>query len=150
VNTNGGHAMVADIVVEMDGPGATVALLNGATPAGADWLDTHVEPDAQRWGGRVVCEHRHVAAIVEGARADGLNVETGYMTAHGKVSVEAFREMVNQRVLARVGVSLDDLPDVNLDDWLDDDDGIAGDVAGEAADNAVAEILADNGLEGDA
>jgi hypothetical protein len=72
------------------------------------------------------------------------------MTAHGRVSVEAFREMVNQRVLARVGVSLDDLPDVNLDDWLDDDDGIAGDVAGEAADNAVAEILADNGLEGDA
>jgi hypothetical protein len=76
VNTNGGHAMTADIVVELDGPLATVALLHGATPAGADWLDTHVEPDAQRWAGRVVCEHRYVAAIVEGARADGLSVET--------------------------------------------------------------------------
>jgi hypothetical protein len=68
--------MTADIVVELDGPLATVALLNGATPAGADWLDTHVEPDAQRWAGRVVCEHRYVAAIVAGARAAGLNVET--------------------------------------------------------------------------
>jgi hypothetical protein len=69
------------------------------------------------------------------------------MTAHGKVSVEAFREMVNQRVLARVGVSLDDLPDVNLDDWLDDDDGIAGDVAGEAADDAARNVLEENGYE---
>jgi hypothetical protein len=69
------------------------------------------------------------------------------MTAHGRVSVEAFREMVNQRVLARVGVSLDDLPDVNLDDWLDDDDGIAGDVAGEAADDAARNVLEENGYE---
>jgi len=44
-------------------------------------------------------------------------------------------------------VSLDDLADVNLDDWLDDDDGIAADVAAEAADNAMAEILAENGWE---
>lgn len=72
------------------------------------------------------------------------------MTANGMVTAEAFREMVNQRVLARVGVSLDDLPDVNLDDWLDGDDGIADDVAGEVADDAAVAVLEENGWEADA
>jgi hypothetical protein len=66
----------ADIVVELDGPMATVALLHGNTPAGAEWLDANVAPDAQRWCGRVVCEHRYVADVVAGARAAGLEVET--------------------------------------------------------------------------
>lgn len=69
----------ADIVVEMESPVATVALLHGATTAGAEWLATHIEPDAQRWAGRVVCEHRFVADIVAGATADGLNVNTEAM-----------------------------------------------------------------------
>lgn len=64
------------------------------------------------------------------------------------VTAEAFREMVNQRVLATVGVSLDDMPDVDLADWLDDDNGIAADVAGEAADDAARSVLEDNGWEG--
>jgi hypothetical protein len=66
----------ADIVVEIEHPLATVALLNGATPAGAEWLNEHTPADAQRWAGRVVCEHRYVADIVNGARADGLAVNT--------------------------------------------------------------------------
>lgn len=67
--------MKADIVVEMETPLATVALLHGATDAGAEWLDEHTPADTQRWCGRVVCEHRYVADIVAGARADGLTVE---------------------------------------------------------------------------
>jgi hypothetical protein len=66
--------MTADILVELDGPLATVALLHGNTPAGAEWLDANVDPADQRWCGRVLCEHRYVADIVEGARAAGLDV----------------------------------------------------------------------------
>jgi hypothetical protein len=69
--------MNADIVVELDGPMATVALLHGATPAGAEWLDANVDPDGQRWCGRVVCERRYVADVVNGARDAGLAVEAG-------------------------------------------------------------------------
>lgn len=73
---NGEHAMTADIVLEIESPTATVVLLNGTTEAGRQWLDANVYPEAQRWAGRVVCEHRYVADVVNGARADGLNVET--------------------------------------------------------------------------
>ena len=66
------------------------------------------------------------------------------------VTRETFREMANDRISRRAGVSLDDLADVNLDDWLDDDDGISESQAAEAADNAMAEILAENGWEGNA
>jgi hypothetical protein len=66
----------ADIVVELDAPLATVVLLHGNTAAGAEWLDANVDTDAQRWCGRVVCEHRYVADVVAGARAAGLEVET--------------------------------------------------------------------------
>ena len=68
--------MTADIVVELDGPVATVALLNATTDAGREWLDANVDPAAQRWAGRVVCEHRYVADVVNGARAAGLVVDT--------------------------------------------------------------------------
>lgn len=64
-----------DIVVEVDGPMATVVLLHGATDAGRDWLEEHIGEDAQRWAGRVVCERRYVADVVDGARGDGLWVE---------------------------------------------------------------------------
>lgn len=40
------------------------------------------------------------------------------------------------------------MPDVALDDWLDDDDGISTTEADGAADDAVAAILEDNGWEG--
>jgi hypothetical protein len=72
------------------------------------------------------------------------------MTMAGWVTRDAFRELVNTLVLARAGVGLDDLADVNLDDWLDDDDGIAADVADEAAREAAAAVLEENGWECDA
>jgi hypothetical protein len=64
-----------DIVLETDGPMPSVVLLHGATVAGAEWLDDHVFDESQRWAGRVVCETRYLADIVEGARSDGLWVE---------------------------------------------------------------------------
>lgn len=69
------------------------------------------------------------------------------MKRQGWVTRDQFRELVNGRISRRAGVSLDDLPDVNLDDWLDDDDGVSAAAAAEAADNAVSEILAENGWE---
>jgi hypothetical protein len=66
---------MSDIVVEADRPDATVVLLHGTTPEGCSWLDSHVDPDAQRWAGRIVCERRYVPAIVAGAQADGLDVD---------------------------------------------------------------------------
>jgi hypothetical protein len=64
------------------------------------------------------------------------------------VTAEAFRQLVDRKMVARVGVGLDDVPDVDLADWLDDDDGIAAADADGAADDAVAFILEDNGWEG--
>jgi hypothetical protein len=72
------------------------------------------------------------------------------MERQGWVTRDQFRELVNAKVEIRAGVSLDDLPDVNLDDWLDDDDGVSATDAAEAVNNAVAEILAENGWEGEA
>lgn len=63
-----------DIVVEADGPMATVVTLHGETEAGRLWLDDNVDPEAPRWCGRVVCEHRYVADVVQGATCDGLAV----------------------------------------------------------------------------
>ena len=64
------------------------------------------------------------------------------------VTAEAFRQLVDRKMVARVGVGLDDVPDVALDDWLDDDNGISATEAEAAADDAVAAILEDNGWEG--
>jgi hypothetical protein len=72
------------------------------------------------------------------------------MARNGWVTREEFRALVDRMLVARVGVGLDDLPDVSLDDWLDDEDGVAADVAEEAARDAVAAVLEDNGWEGDA
>jgi hypothetical protein len=66
------------------------------------------------------------------------------------ISRGAFVAMVNQRVLAKAGVELDDLADFNVDDFLDTDDGIAADAADEAADDAARAVLEENGWEGDA
>ncbi len=60
------------IAVQEEG---TIAILYGEDQAGEDWLHEHLPEDTQRWNitGWVV-EHRYLAAIVDGARADGLTV----------------------------------------------------------------------------
>lgn len=65
----------ADIVVEIEGPGASVVLLRGVTGPGRDWLEEHVDEDAPTFGGRIAAETRFAVAIVDGARRDGLIVE---------------------------------------------------------------------------
>lgn len=63
-----------DIVVEREGPLASVVLLRGVTAAGSGWLEEHVDADAPNFAGRIACETRYAVAIVEGARRDGLVV----------------------------------------------------------------------------
>lgn len=65
----------ADIVVEIECPGASVVLLRGVTGPGRDWLEEHVDEDAPTFGGRIAAETRFAGAIVDGARRDGLVVE---------------------------------------------------------------------------
>lgn len=65
----------ADILVEREGPLASVVLLRGVTGPGRDWLEDHVEEDAPVFGGRIAAETRFAVAIVDGARRDGLIVE---------------------------------------------------------------------------
>lgn len=60
---------------------------------------------------------------------------------------EKFRRLVDDRVRRIAGVSLDDLPDVSLDDYLDDDDGIEDGAAAEAALTAAVEILESEGID---
>ena len=62
---------------------------------------------------------------------------------------EQFRRLVDERVQKIAGVSLDDLADVSLDDWLDDEDGIDDRVAEDAALEAAAELLEAEGLDDD-
>jgi hypothetical protein len=62
---------------------------------------------------------------------------------------DQFRRLIDDRVRTIAGVGLDDLPDVSLDDWLDDADGIADEHAELAALEAALEILEDDGLDED-
>ena len=62
---------------------------------------------------------------------------------------ETFRRLVDDRVRRISGVGLDDLPDVSLDDYLDDDDGIDDRAAAAAALDAAVEILEGEGIDDD-
>ena len=52
----------------------SIFLLTAVTPAGKEWVAEHIPADAQTFGKAIVVEHRYIADIVNGARADGLNV----------------------------------------------------------------------------
>lgn len=43
--------------------------------AGRAWVADHIPSDAMHWCGGIVIEHRFVNDIVEGAIADGLEIE---------------------------------------------------------------------------
>jgi hypothetical protein len=62
---------------------------------------------------------------------------------------DQFRRLVDDRVRRISGVGLDDLPDVSLDDWLDDDDGIDDRIAESAALDAAVELLEGEGIDED-
>jgi hypothetical protein len=56
------------------GDGGSIALVVAATPAGQEWLDQHIEPDALRWCNGVAVEHRYLDDMVHGMINDGLEV----------------------------------------------------------------------------
>jgi hypothetical protein len=64
--------MSVDLEVEREG---TIYLLRALSGRGAEWLNEHViADDTLMFGEAVVVEHRYIAAIAEGAIADGLLV----------------------------------------------------------------------------
>jgi hypothetical protein len=60
-----------DIIIRNHG---TLCIMVAITHAGEDWIAEHIPEDAQRWGKGIVVEPRYIEDIVEGARADGLEV----------------------------------------------------------------------------
>lgn len=67
--TSGNSPTDFDVVGE-----GSIYVLRPLTPAAHEWIDAHLPDDALRFAGAVVVEHRFIGAIVEGARADGLEV----------------------------------------------------------------------------
>lgn len=62
---------VVDLKVENHG---SIFLLRPVSSTGQDWIDEHVDPEAQTLGNAVAVEHRYIRDIVEGAMEDGLVV----------------------------------------------------------------------------
>jgi hypothetical protein len=52
----------------------SIWLVRPLTDAGRDWIDDHVDPEAQWFGGALVVEPCYVGDIVEGMTSDGLEV----------------------------------------------------------------------------
>jgi len=63
---------MCDLFVQNEG---SIFLLRPLTAVGHNWIEDNLPSDAQEFGGAVVIEHRYIAAIVNGAEADGLVVE---------------------------------------------------------------------------
>jgi len=55
--------------------GGSVFLLHPITREAQDWADKNIQPDAQRYGSAIVIEHRYIVDIIDGIKADGLEVK---------------------------------------------------------------------------
>jgi hypothetical protein len=63
---------MADISIRNHG---SILVLFGVTPEGLDWLESHLDPEAQRWGNAgFVVEPRFVGPITDGAAEAGLEL----------------------------------------------------------------------------
>lgn len=63
---------MADIQVEN---GGSIYLLRPLTDRGRQWLRENVQAESWQWfGDGLAVEHRYVADVVEGARAEGMEV----------------------------------------------------------------------------
>lgn len=60
-----------DVFVQYEG---TIGIIYGKTEAGADWLAENLDPNATRWGGGYVVEHRYIGPILEGALEAGFRI----------------------------------------------------------------------------
>lgn len=63
--------MSTDFVVADHG---SIVLLYPATDAAREWVDQHIDQDAQHFGRSVVIEPRYFRDIFEGIRSDGLSI----------------------------------------------------------------------------
>lgn len=60
-----------DVTVE---GGGSIFLFRPHTDAARDWIEQHVQDDAQWIGGGLVVEHRYAHDLADGMLQDGLNV----------------------------------------------------------------------------
>ena len=58
-----------DVLVRNEG---TVFLFCPLTPRAKEWIDEHVQSDAQWFGNALVVEHRHAWGLAEGMKDEGL------------------------------------------------------------------------------
>ena len=64
---------ISDFALTLEG---SIALLWFQTITGKDWINEHIDPEAQRWGtSAVVIEHRYLGDIVNGIHDDGLTIK---------------------------------------------------------------------------
>ena len=64
--------MNADVLVS---PQGSIVLFDLVSPAAAEWVEVHVESDAQWFGGALVVEQRYAGDLAFGLHHDGLAVE---------------------------------------------------------------------------
>jgi hypothetical protein len=60
-----------DFTVIHDG---SIFLLHPLTRAARDWADKYIDPTAHHFGKAIVVEHHYIIDVIEGIRADGLEV----------------------------------------------------------------------------
>ena len=60
-----------DVLVHNEG---TLFLFNPLTAQAREWIDENVQPDAQRFGTTLVCEHRYAWGLAQGMLVAGLVV----------------------------------------------------------------------------
>ncbi len=63
-----------DFICENHG---SVFLLRPISPAGFEWIDSHLPDDRLTFGNAVAVDHRCIWAILVGIQDDGLKVERG-------------------------------------------------------------------------
>ncbi len=62
---------MSDFMLQNSG---SISVLTPLTQQAAKWIDDHIDPNAQSWGGGVVIEHRYVDDIVDGIERDGFSI----------------------------------------------------------------------------
>jgi hypothetical protein len=70
--TNNRGTKMTDLTVENHG---SIFLLRGESDLGREWIAEHIPEDAMTFGSAIAIEHRYIGAIVDGAVADGLEVQ---------------------------------------------------------------------------
>lgn len=54
--------------------GGSLYVLTPMSEQSTEWIDKHIDPSAQSFGGGIAVEHRYIQDIVEGIKNDGMSV----------------------------------------------------------------------------